>query len=222
MKKFILIVTVFLLTGLLNAQTFSPTTKGPYVYKNLQSGTIYFNDKQILELQVNIHLLKSVLHYVNKDMIYHADTSNPIDSIIINNVKYVYMDNQLVEVVGERKNNKLVLLKKGDFDVLLTTTGAYGTAAHTSAVNDLSSFEIGGISNMNHRQLVLEKEDGKLLPVKTSLYFIIDDKPVSATKKGLKDILDTDKFKQLEVYAKENKINWKKQSDLEKILSFFE
>ena len=75
---------------------------------------------------------------------------------------------------------------------------------------------------MNHRQLVLEKEDGKLLPVKTSLYFIIDDKPVSATKKGLKDILDTDKFKQLEVYAKENKINWKKQSDLEKILSFFE
>ena len=53
------------------------------------------------------------------------------------------------------------MLKTGDFDVLFTTTGAYGTAAHTSAVNDLASYEIGGISNMNHRQLVLEKEDGK-------------------------------------------------------------
>ena len=222
MKKYILFVSVFLLAGLLNAQSFNPTTKWPYVYKNFQSGTIYFNDKQTLELQVNIHLLKSVLHYVNQDMIYHADTSNPIDSIIINKVKYVYMDNQLVEVIGEKKNNKLVLLKTGDFDVLFTTTGAYGTAAHTSAVNDLASYEIGGISNMNHRQLVLEKEDGKLLPVKTSMYFIIDDKPVLATKKGLKDILNADKFKQLEVYAKENKIKWKKTGDLEKILLFFE
>ena len=222
MKKYILIVSVFLLAGLLNAQSFNPTTKWPYVYKNFQSGTIYFNDKQTLELQVNIHLLKSVLHYVNQDMIYHADTSNPIDSIIINKVKYVYMDNQLVEVIGEKKNNKLVLLKTGDFDVLFTTTGAYGTAAHTSAVNDLASYEIGGISNMNHRQLVLEKEDGKLLPVKTSMYFIIDDKPVLATKKGLKDILNADKFTQLEVYAKENKIKWKKTGDLEKILLFFE
>ena len=222
MKKYILIVSVFLLAGLLNAQSFNPTTKWPYVYKNFQSGTIYFNDKQTLELQVNIHLLKSVLHYVNQDMIYHADTSNPIDSIIINKVKYVYMDNQLVEVIGEKKNNKLVLLKTGDFDVLFTTTGAYGTAAHTSAVNDLASYEIGGISNMNHRQLVLEKEDGKLLPVKTSMYFIIDDKPVLATKKGLKDILNADKFEQLEVYAKENKIKWKKTGDLEKILLFFE
>ena len=222
MKKYILIVSVFLLAGLLNAQSFNPTTKWPYVYKNFQSGTIYFNDKQTLELQVNIHLLKSVLHYVNQDMIYHADTSNPIDSIIINKVKYVYMDNQLVEVIGEKKNNKLVLLKTGDFDVLFTTTGAYGTAAHTSAVNDLASYEIGGISNMNHRQLILEKEDGKLLPVKTSMYFIIDDKPVLATKKGLKDILNADKFKQLEVYAKENKIKWKKTGDLEKILLFFE
>ena len=222
MKKYILIVSVFLLAGLLNAQSFNPTTKWPYVYKNFQSGTIYFNDKQTLELQVNIHLLKSVLHYVNQDMIYHADTSNPIDSIIINKVKYVYMDNQLVEVIGEKKNNKLVLLKTGDFDVLFTTTGAYGTAAHTSAVNDLASYEIGGISNMNHRQLVLEKEDGKLLPVKTSMYYIIDDKPVLATKKGLKDILNADKFKQLEVYAKENKIKWKKTGDLEKILLFFE
>jgi len=222
MKKYILIVSVFLLAGLLNAQTFNPTTKWPYEFKNFQVGTIYFNDKQPLELQVNIHLLKSALHYVKQDMIYHADTSNPIDSIIINNVKYVYMDNQLVQVISERKNNKLVLLKKGDFDILFTTTGAYGTAAHTSAVNDLSSYEIGGISNMNHRQLVLEKEDGKLLPVKTSLHFIIDGKPVTATKKGVKDILDSDKYNQLEIFAKENKINWKKTGDLKKVLLFFE
>lgn len=222
MKKFNLIVFTILLTGIVNAQAFNPTTKWPYVFKNFQVGTIYFNDKQTLELEVNIHLLKSALHYVKQDMIYHADTSNPIDSIIINNVKYIYMDNQLVQVISERKNNKLVLLKKGDFDILFTTTGAYGTAAHTSAVNDLSSFEIGGLTNMNHQQLVLEKEDGKSLPVKTSLHFLIDNKPVAATKKGLKDMLDAEKYKQLEAFTKENKINWKKTGDLEKILEFFE
>ena len=31
MKKYILIVSVFLLAGLLNAQSFNPTTKWPYV-----------------------------------------------------------------------------------------------------------------------------------------------------------------------------------------------
>ena len=222
MKKYILFVSVFLLAGLLNAQTFNPTTKWPYVYKNFQVGTIYFSDKVSLELQVNIHLLKSALHYVKQDMIYHSDTSIPIDSIMINNNKYVYMDNQLVEVISEKNKNKLVLLKTGDFDVLFTTTGAYGTAAHTSAVNDLASYEIGGISNMNHRQLVLEKEDGKLLPVKTSLHFIIDGKSVAATKKGFREILDTDKYKQLEDYTKANKINWKNIVDLQRILVFFE
>ena len=222
MKKYILFVSVFLLAGLLNAQTFNPTTKWPYVYKNFQVGTIYFSDKVSLELQVNIHLLKSALHYVKQDMIYHSDTSNPIDSIMINNNKYVYMDNQLVEVISEKNKNKLVLLKTGDFDVLFTTTGAYGTAAHTSAVIDLASYEIGGISNMNHRQLVLEKEDGKLLPVKTSLHFIIDGKSVAATKKGFREILDTDKYKQLEDYTKANKINWKNIVDLQRILVFFE
>ena len=114
------------------------------------------------------------------------------------------------------------MLKTGDFDVLFTTTGAYGTAARTSAVNDLASYEIGGISNMNHRQLVLEKEDGKLLPVKTSLHFIIDGKSVAATKKGFREILDTDKYKQLEDYTKANKINWKNIVDLQRILVFFE
>ena len=37
MKKYILFVSVFLLAGLLNAQTFNPTTKWPYVYKNFQA-----------------------------------------------------------------------------------------------------------------------------------------------------------------------------------------
>lgn len=222
MKKNILIVFVFLLAGMVNAQQYNPTTKWPYIYKNFQVGTIYFSDKVSLELQVNIHLLKSALHYVKHEMIYHSDMSNPIDSIMINNTKYVYMDNQLVEVISESNKNKLVLLKLGDFDVLFTTTGAYGTAAHTSAVNDLASYEIGGISNMNHRQLVLEKEDGKLLPIKTSLYFILDGKSVAATKKGFKEMLDADKYKQLEAYAKANKINWKNIIDLQKILVFFE
>ena len=96
------------------------------------------------------------------------------------------------------------------------------TAAHISAANNLASYEIGGISNMNHRQLVLEKEDGKLLPIKTSLYFILDGKSVAATKKGFKEMLDADKYKQLEAYAKANKINWKNIIDLQKILVFFE
>ena len=70
---------------------------------------------------------------------------------------------------------------------------------------------------MNHRQMLVEKEDGKTLPIKQEYLFVIDGKAISASKKNLEKSL-TGKYKEnFDTYLKNNKMKWKDESQLVKL-----
>ncbi len=220
MKRQIILFCLFVFAIFVNAQTFEPTTKWPYLYKDFQSGTIFLSKGTKTTMTVNVHLLKSSLQYLKDELIYQADSKDVI-RVEIGADQFIYIDGELAKILEKNGKNYLLSITKGDFDALTSGTGAYGTSAQSSATTDLSSMEIGGLSNMNHKQLVFEKEDGKILPLKTEYYFVIDGKPVLASKKEIIDFVDVQKKAQLNTFLKENRIKWKNKESLSKLLLFF-
>jgi len=203
----------------LNAQTYEPTTKWPYLYSDFKVGTVVFKDNGKTTTQLNIHLLGSVLHYEKDGLIYHVD-NNKIAGIEIGGDNFIPIDGKLVKIVGKLGEDCLAILTLGDFDALVSSTGAYGMSSTTSAVNKLSSIEIGGLSNLNHRQLVLEKQEGRTLPLKTEYFFVIDGKVVKASKADVEKQIPTSKMADYKKFVKENKIKWKNEESLLLLLGF--
>ena len=102
---------------------------------------------------------------------------------------------------------------------MVVGTGAYGASANTQAVRNLSSLEIGGKNIVNHAMLLQNKDAGKELPINTKRYIMIGEKCILATKKDIEKQLITN-HDQWNMFLKENKIKWRKDADLIKVLNF--
>lgn len=221
MKNTLFAIWLAILPIIAFGQKFEPTTKWPYLYENFQTGTIFFSDSMKATMNLNIHLVKSSLHYLKGDLIYENDDIG-IEKVMFGNDQYVYLNNELAKLIEKSGNNCLVSITRGDFDALYTGTGAYGTSTQTAAVKDLSSFDIGGLSNMNHRQLTIDKSNGKYLPVIVEYYFQIDGETVLATRREVEKYVGKNNKAALKDFVKKNKISWKNQSGLVKLLSYFD
>lgn len=207
----------------ISAQSYTPTTKWPYIYEEFQDGTVYFqNDQKTKTMKLNVHLQNSTLHYLDGNSILQ---SNPrgIEKVQIGNDTFIYMNGLLVHQLSSLDNVALVKLTKADFKALTKgTTGAYGMSTEVSATNDLSSIQLSGSVNLNHTQMKLERSDGKDLPLINEYFFIFGDKIVEATRKDVEKSLGEDGKTKLKVFVKQNKIKWKDEVSLIKLLEFFQ
>lgn len=202
------------------AQRFEPNTKWPYVYENFTQGTIFFNSNKKSEAQLNIHLWGNKLHYLKGDnRIYQTDDRDVI-RVEIGTDAYIFSDHQLVKILAVDQNNLLVELTKADFDALFTGTGAYGSSLNSSAARDLSSLDLGGIDNPELGRLLQERNDGRELSLKRLYFFIIDGKQIEANKKEVESLLNDNGKKEWKAFQKQNKIKWKNEDSLTKVLSF--
>lgn len=207
----------------ISAQSYTPTTKWPYIYEEFQDGTVYFqNDQKTKTMKLNVHLQNSTLHYLDGNSILQ---SNPrgIEKVQIGNDTFIYMNGLLVHQLSSLDNVALVKLTKADFKALTKgTTGAYGMSTEVSATNDLSSIQLSGSVNLNHTQMKLERSEGKDLPLINEYYFIFGDKVVEATRKDVEKSLGEDGKTKLKAFVKQNKIKWKDEVSLIKLLEFFQ
>lgn len=199
-----------------SGQDYEPTTKWPYLNKNFQKGTFYLNTGNTTEKEVNIHLFRSVIHYVENDVIHELSNSRDVDSIRIAAETYVYIGNEVYQVLKQiDADNGLYLLALGNFDDLAVTTGAYGVKSHTSAVTKYNSLDLGGLTERNFIKLTAEKDDGKFFPIHKTYYFKIDGKLIRAGKKDLEKEIESPQIKErLLQYLKKNKVKWNKADSL--------
>ena len=104
---------------------------------------------------------------------------------------------------------------------LNATGGAYGSSSNSIATQALSSLEgIGGTrTNMNHMELKNAKDEGSALPVIVKKYLVFPGYVVYATKTDVSKLEGIDKD-ELNTFIKENKIKWKDENSLIKVLDF--
>ena len=108
-----------------------------------------------------------------------------------------------------------------DIARLNTTGGAYGSSSNSIATQALSSLEgIGGTrTNMNHMELKNSKDEGSVLPVIVKKYLVFPGYVVYATKNDVSKLVGIDK-NQFNAFVKENKIKWKDDQSLIKVLDY--
>ncbi len=220
MKKILLLFAMLNTILTTNAQNYEPNTKWPYIYENFTDGTVFFEGNKKAQKQLNIHLWGNKLHYLADDNRILEAKDKGVVRVEIGNDAYIYSDNQLVKILDVDQNNLVVELTKADFDALFTGTGAYGSSLNSSAARDLSSLDLGGIDNPELGRLLQERNDGRDLSVKHVFFFIIDGKQIEANKKEVESLLSDNGKKEWKAFQKQNKIKWKDEDSLAKVLSF--
>lgn len=214
MSKTLLILLLLLVSILTRAQSFAPTTLWPYLNADFRSALVYVGGKSEAAV-VNIHLLRGELHRLNEGNI-EAINQRP-DSVVIANALFIPVDGCLCQVLGRAngQSGSVIVVKKviGDFNKLMSGTGAYGATLNTSGRTELTSLEIGGISQTNHGILLQERDNSKLLPLTTSRLVILlqpdgSNKIAEASARDVRSLVAPDRQDALKAALKAAKIKW--------------
>lgn len=218
MKFFsILLFFTIIYTGL-NAQ--NCTTMWPYLYPDFQEGTIYFVNGQQSVQKVNIHVIKSTLHFLDQNDIKEAITKDVILVEIGNNVFYS-KNGQMMKVLKSNDKGFVALVQEGDLESVLNEgTAAYGASSNSSAVKKLSSIDIGGKTIINHMEIKQNKDSGKELPLIDKYYIATKANVYPAIKSSLEEALPPAKKAELKPFLKKNKIQWKNPESLILLIDF--
>lgn len=205
------------------ALDYEPTTKWPYLYEDFIVGTVSFSKGNKTEqMKLNIHLQNCTLHYLDGDHILQADPRN-IVKVQMENDTFIYMNGELVRLISMSDNGlALVKLVRADLDELnKNSSGAYGMSTTSSSVSQILSIELIGLSNLLYTRMKCERNEGRELPLIEQYYIIIGERSIKTTKKDIEKFLDDDEKARFKSYLKQNKINWKDEASLVKLLDFF-
>ena len=204
----------------LSAQDSEPTTTWPYIYSDFKSGELKPLSGAPIQGAFNIHVLESRLHFIEDGMIREMKPSEVL-SVKVGDDYFASVSGKMMKVLAKSDNGLIAEEVLVDVARLNTTGGAYGSSSNSIATQALSSLEgIGGTrSNMNHMELKNAKDEGSPLPVIVKRYLVFPGYVVYATKADVSKLVGIDKD-ELNSFIKENKIKWKDENSLIKMLDF--
>ena len=102
----------------------------------------------------------------------------------------------------------------------LPESGAYGASLNSSAARDLSSLDLGGLNTPELGKMLLEKKDGREIPIVENYYFVINDTRIDATKREVEKFVGHKRAGDLKKFLKENKVKWKNAESLTQLLKY--
>lgn len=221
MKKLMTLAVLLITLATAAMAQYEPNTKWPYIYQDFTEGTAYSSDNSKSKLQMNVHLAGNVLHYIGTDNRIYRAADDKISRVEIGGDAYIFVNHQLMQLLGNNGNNVLLKLADADFSRMQSAGGgAYGSDANTLATSKKSSLDLGGLNTPELAKMLLERDEGAAIPVVTRYYFIINDKRIEASKGSVEKFIGEAKEKDFKQFLKENKIKWKNEDSLRKVLEY--
>ena len=219
MKKIIFLLMI-IFSSTLSAQ--EVTTNWPYIYSDFIKGTVYYTGGAKTEALMNIHLLRSKLHYLDKEIIKEAKNAD-ILVVEIGNDKYFAFNDQMLKVISGTQTGFLGELTVADLSALNESGGAYGASSNSQATRKLTSIDSqsGRTYITNHIELKNNKSGGTLLSVSKKYYIVSNGEIYLATQKGINSKLPEERRSEFKTFVKNNKIRWKTPESLVVLLEFF-
>lgn len=214
MKRFSAFLACALLTVCAAAQSYSPTTTWPYLYSDFTEGEIQTQDGAKKSALLNVSLVRSTLHYIDKEYIKEL-ANGSVYSARIGNDYFINAAGRLMKILAQNDNGYVAESTEIDMARLNSTEAAYGSSSTTLGTMALTSLEGIGATNsnssLNHMELKNSKEDGKTLPLIQKKYIFVNGKCIYATKKDVSAVADPASFK---AFLKENKVKWNNPQSL--------
>ncbi|MBR5736401.1 MAG: hypothetical protein IKX60_06395 [Bacteroidales bacterium] len=190
----------------------------PYLYPEFVNGTVYMTDGKKYEKEMNIHLAKGRLHFIDEGFIKEVKT-NDIVLIELNGEQFVVLEGNVVKAVGDLDKGYVAVHTTVDFQKLNESQGAYGITTTNSATMKMSSVDLVGV-NTNHMELRQNRNTGKEVALKNVYYIVTGGKVFNANKKGIESQLDDAGKAAFKTFQKQHKIKWQDPQSLLQLVDF--
>ena len=225
MKKLLLLCVGMLLAIAASAQEESPTANWPYLYPDFMPGQLLYVNRDPSNAMFNIHLNQSVAHYVVKGKIRVVDTWG-VTGLVIGEDEFRFMAGKMLKVLAQSEKGYVVQETRSNYAAIVRKDGAYGTTSLNSTTtktflyneNAINQYD-GYLLTDDYKELHAMKNQSETLPVLTNRYLLIGQQLIPANKKSVSDVEGVDK-KALSAFLKANKIDWKDNDDLIKVVDF--
>lgn len=217
--KRIILVLAFVLMGISYCFAQQCSTSWPYLYDDFGTGELYFSNGSIVHLNMNVHLAKGTLHFIDENNIIKEPEKKNLLFAKINNDKFMIVSGCVMKVVEERDKGFIAAYYTADFQASNESGGAYGASSNSSATTKLTSINVPGV-NQNIMNLKREKSSGTVIPIKTKYYIVTLGKVIEADKKELESNMSKEKLSGFKAFIKKNRIKWKDPLSLTLVIDY--
>lgn len=229
-KLFCLLISAFSCIGL-SAQSdgYEPTTTWPYRYADFKDGAVMTREGTLMTSGVsmfNLNLANGRVHYVQDNVIMEADMSR-IYSARIGTDVFINIGGRMYLVLNESDQGLVVALEAPDIDQMSRTDIGFGISSATAS-KTTTSLELLGIGNsydgiyltgQTYTQARIEKGKGDPLPIRQTLYLVVDGFRIDADKKSVTRYPGVDAAAAKDFF-KSHKIKWSKPESLAQVVDF--
>lgn len=190
------------------------SSHGLYSFPSFTRGVVSFRDGDKAAALMNFNIYLNEIQFIDAkgDTLIIADPAS-IDSVAIDSALFYYKKGYL-QVVSNLASTKLVMKQKITF--IPVKIGAYGTTSQSAAIDNYRSISSPGFAHTN--QLMLNQD---VIVKKETIYSIIYKKfrVASASHSGFFTAFP-DHRKEIDAFIEDEHIDFKKETDLKKLLLF--
>ena len=190
----------------------------PYLYPEFAQGTVLMKDGKQYERELNIHVSKGRLHFIDGGNIKEAD-SDDIALVELNGDRFTGLDGHVVKGVGDLEKGFVAVRTSIDYQKMNETDGPYGTKVDAGATLTMTTFDLTGVSS-SYTELQRNRNEGVQLPLKNDYYLVAGGKVINASKKAVENSLDAAGKAAFKTYQKQNKIKWQDSGSLLLLVDF--
>ncbi|MBR3030977.1 MAG: hypothetical protein IKH93_07510 [Bacteroidales bacterium] len=190
----------------------------PYLYPEFAKGTVWMNDGKKYERELNIHVAKGRLHFVDGGAIKEANPGE-INLVELNGDQFTVLNGDVVKVSGDLDRCYVAKRTSIDYQKLNETDGPYGTKIDAGATLSLTTFELTGVA-ASYTELLRNRNEGSSLPLKNDYYLVFGGKVLNASKKAVENSLDAEGKAAFKTFQKQNKIKWQDTASLLQLVDF--
>lgn len=191
----------------------SYSQNGFYMFPYFSEGVAVFKKGEKITARFNYHILNDEIQFIslNGDTLALADPFS-IKYITIDSSLFYYSEGYLEVILI---NENIMLARKLKLNTTTEKIGAYGQTSPSGSIRTPNRVIMGntGKDLTINQDLIIQKE---------YTYFWLDKYTtvLKANKSNLLKLLAPDKKSSIEEYLKKNKIDFRKESDLKKLLQF--
>ena len=217
MKKILAALATFIFVFTASGQD-AVLSSWPYLYPEFAKGTVWTNDGRKYEREMNVHVAKGRLHFVDGGVIKEANPGE-IALIELNGDQFTVLNGDVVKVTGDVSSGYVAKKTSVDFQKLNETDGPYGTKIDAGATLSLTTFELTGVA-ASYTELLRNRNEGSTLPLKNDYYLVVGGKVLNASKKAVENSLDAEGKAAFKTFQKQNKIRWQDTASLLQVVEF--
>lgn len=213
MKGILLIFFSLYLTTVSAQSNLSDSSwKNSCLYKNFTEGLVLMKDREKQQARLNYSTLNNSIVFVQGEEIMELTGTEKVDTVFLNNKKFIAYKNKFYEVIGS--DSALLLISyDGKLKPLSATTEHEGT--FKKSTNETSNTVTGTYVGQNYKgDFSIEITKQYYMLRKHKLYDI-------NTEKKFMKVFGIDKEQMIKQYIEANQIDFKSINDLLKLIRHF-